>query len=334
MASPSSSFSNTDTIASGSVSVSQNEFNQFHSIDRILFTRLLVSLGREANEAMQVMAYLIWLEKMSRDFRLVSKLLDASDFLLHELVNEVVLALVCIETDQFPRDSNVLKDLRLTQSVTHTSITIPYLLQNRVAIIQAITKIINDVCIKAFTDIVQKVEGEKAEIKRSLMNPMVQPVYFDCTDHVVPRHNNTIANWCRYEPESNHHQVMVSDVLKGSELMSTSGARRNVPPDERTIFLTFSKGYPISEAEVRDYFSRRYGDMIEEVYMQEAGMLEQALYARLVVRGNATHLIESVLEGKGKVKFSINGKHVWARKYVRKTTKSPPTSPSLSPFLL
>ncbi|KAI9098462.1 hypothetical protein K1719_025087 [Acacia pycnantha] len=332
MASP-SSFSNTDTIASGSVSVSQNEFNQFHSIDRILFTRLLVSLGREANEAMQVMAYLIWLEKMSRDFRLVSKLLDASDYLLHELVNEVVLALVCIETDQFPRDSNVLKDLRLTQSVTHTSLTIPYLLQNRVAIIQAVTKIINDVCIKAFTDIVQKVEGEKAVIKRSLTNPMVQPVYYDSTDHVVPQHNNTIANWCRYEPQSNHHQMMDCDVFKGLEL-SPSGARRNVPPDERTIFLTFSKGYPISEAEVRDYFSRRYGDMIEEVYMQEAGMLEQALYARLVVRGNAIHLIETVLEGKGKVKFSIYGKHVWARKYVRKTTKSPPTSPSISPSLL
>lgn len=29
-----------------------------------------------------------------------------------------------------------------------------------------------------------------------------------------------------------------------------------VPPDERTIFLTFSKGYPISENEVRDFFTR------------------------------------------------------------------------------
>lgn len=29
-----------------------------------------------------------------------------------------------------------------------------------------------------------------------------------------------------------------------------------VPVDERTIFLTFSKGYPITEREVRDFFTR------------------------------------------------------------------------------
>lgn len=35
------------------------------------------------------------------------------------------------------------------------------------------------------------------------------------------------------------------------------GERRlEVPADERTIFLTFSKGYPISENEVRDFFTR------------------------------------------------------------------------------
>ncbi|XP_028797048.1 uncharacterized protein LOC114752471 [Neltuma alba] len=302
-------------------SCSQNEFNQFHNIDRILFTRLLVSLGREPNEAMQVMAYLIWLEKMSKDFRLVSKLLSASDSLLRDLVNEVVLALSCIEGDQFPHDSNLIKDLRLTQSITQRSVTIRYLLQNREPIVHAITKIINDVCIRAFTDIVQKVGSEKAMIRRSQINPGVQPAYYDSTRHAVQPRHNTIA---QYESQNDE----VSKMLKRLELSITS-AGRNVPPDERTIFLTFSKGYPISEAEVRDYFSRRYGDMIEEVCMQEVEMMEQPLYARLVVRGNAIDLIDAVLEGKGKVKFSINGKHVWARKYIRKT-KSPPTSPSYS----
>lgn len=30
-----------------------------------------------------------------------------------------------------------------------------------------------------------------------------------------------------------------------------------IPPENRTIFLTFSKGYPISESEVRHYFTRQ-----------------------------------------------------------------------------
>ncbi|XP_054786014.1 uncharacterized protein LOC129292489 [Prosopis cineraria] len=156
MASPSSS-SSTDS-STGSVTVSQNEFNHFHNIDRILFTRLLASLGREPNEAMQVMAYLIWLENMTKDFRLVSNLLHASDALLNDLVNEVVFALICIESNQLPRDANAVNDLRLTEGVTRRSVTVRYLLENRACIIGAITKIINDVCIRAFTDIVQRVK--------------------------------------------------------------------------------------------------------------------------------------------------------------------------------
>ncbi|KAF7811604.1 uncharacterized protein G2W53_032580 [Senna tora] len=103
-----------------------------------------------------------------------------------------------------------------------------------------------------------------------------------------------------------------------------------VPRDERTIFLTFSKGYPISEAEVRDYFSRRFGDIIEGIYMQEVNLMEQPLYARLVVRSNAINVIDVFLEGTGKVKFCINRKHVWAWKYVR---KSPSPSPGRLAFM-
>jgi hypothetical protein len=61
--------------------------------------------------------------------------------------------------------------------------------------------------------------------------------------------------------------------------------------------------------------------------MQEVSAEEQPLYARLVVTSAA--VIHSVLQGQSKAKFTINGKHVWARKYVRKNLKS--SSPSKSP---
>lgn len=60
--------------------------------------------------------------------------------------------------------------------------------------------------------------------------------------------------------------------------------------------------------------------------MQDVLPTEQPLYARLVIRSEATHLIDHFLENNGKVKFSINGKHVWARKYVRKSQFEPGTS--------
>ncbi|KAF3614622.1 hypothetical protein FXO38_35551 [Capsicum annuum] len=90
---------------------------------------------------------------------------------------------------------------------------------------------------------------------------------------------------------------------------------KEVAPDDRTVFLTFSKGYPITETEVKDFFTRKFGEDVEAVYMQEVTEEEQALYARLVTRSPAA--LEAIVEG-GKAKYNINGKHVWARKYVKK----------------
>ncbi|KAF7811605.1 uncharacterized protein G2W53_032581 [Senna tora] len=72
----------------------------------------------------------------------------------------------------------------------------------------------------------------------------------------------------------------------------------------------------------------RFGEIIEGIYMQEVNLMEQPLYARLVVRSNAINVIDVFLKGTRKVKFCINRKHVWARKYV---PKSPSPSPSPSP---
>ncbi|KAK4356688.1 hypothetical protein RND71_025659 [Anisodus tanguticus] len=91
---------------------------------------------------------------------------------------------------------------------------------------------------------------------------------------------------------------------------------KEVPPDDRTVFLTFSKGYPISETEVKEFFTRKFGEDVEEVYMQEVNDEEQALYARLVTRSLVA--LEAIVDG-GRAKYNINGKHVWARKYVKKT---------------
>lgn len=57
----------------------------------------------------------------------------------------------------------------------------------------------------------------------------------------------------------------------------------------------------------------------------------QPLYARLVLRPDSS--TDVVLNGKTRAKFSINGKHVWARKFVRKNPNKSPSapSPSLSP---
>ncbi|KAG8390663.1 hypothetical protein BUALT_Bualt01G0107000 [Buddleja alternifolia] len=111
-------------------------------------------------------------------------------------------------------------------------------------------------------------------------------------------------------------------INSGEEISNVEEEGEDIPADDRTIFLTFSKGYPISEDEVRDYFTRRFGDFIEDIIMQEVGEDEQVLYARMVVARRSTAVINGIVGGN-KEKYSINGKHVWARKYVKKS-RSPP----------
>lgn len=274
---PPSCFSSLDPI-NCTVTVTQSQFKAFHKVDRTLFTRLVVALGREAKEAMQVVAYVLWLEKIGRDQKIVARLSTASEAVLQEVVGEAVLALACMESGQVPPECNPMRELRLTQSLSNTNLSFPYLLHNRLPIMATITKLIDDVCIRAFSDIVQRVEGERALVHRTLVNPnpMVRPLYFDPSpsEHHLPHahahgqhqfvapppppqqhppppvatHNT--ANWCGGHPS----------MLRGLEVGSSSSPlmRRPVivPPDERTIFLTFSKGYFISEPELRDYFSR------------------------------------------------------------------------------
>lgn len=58
--------------------------------------------------------------------------------------------------------------------------------------------------------------------------------------------------------------------------------------------------------------------------MQDVEPPEQPLYARLVIYPEAKPVIEHFLGGKnGKVKFVINGKHVWARNFFRRAPTSP-----------
>ncbi|KAL8251847.1 hypothetical protein R6Q59_035540 [Mikania micrantha] len=93
-----------------------------------------------------------------------------------------------------------------------------------------------------------------------------------------------------------------------------------VPPDDRTIFLTFSKGYPLSQNEIIRYFTSMFGDFIQSIHMQPVEPGIQPLFARIVVR--CPSLVRAVVDRDGqhgKSKYIINGKHVWARKFVPRT---------------
>ncbi|KAI3737164.1 hypothetical protein L2E82_27159 [Cichorium intybus] len=94
----------------------------------------------------------------------------------------------------------------------------------------------------------------------------------------------------------------------------TPAKTMKIQPDDRTLFVTFSRGYPVAEWEVREFFYGLFGECIESFYMQEVAAGEHALFAKIVL--NHLSYIHAVLSGGTKAKFTINGKHVWMRKFI------------------
>ncbi|EEF38483.1 uncharacterized protein LOC8263380 [Ricinus communis] len=387
MASLYSAFSSSNPLSAPTVS--QEHFNAFHNIDRLLYTRLLFSLDRDPAQSMQVMALFLWLERSGHVNDFVSKMLLLPDTLINSIADEAVICLNCIESDQFhfyPDNSSTHDNIPLIHCVSKTGISLQFFHENRLTILRAVSKIVAEVCLRAFEDIVKQAEKFKSAaivahegrnrqettkpvyFYGPMINPAVLPVLYDyqpgSSQFMSGGHQFGGSQFMSGGHQFGSSQFMSGggysgNLLHGSDPYDLSVQRQvlnnqtgdmfshlqicpteeekdniNMAVDDRTIFLTFSKGYPISESEVKEFFTRKYGDCIETIYMQEVLVGDhQPLYARLIVRSPT--LIEVVLEGKSKAKFSINGKHVWARKYIRKNPRflsplSPPQSASPS----
>ncbi|KAK9073403.1 hypothetical protein SSX86_007727 [Deinandra increscens subsp. villosa] len=104
--------------------------------------------------------------------------------------------------------------------------------------------------------------------------------------------------------------------MDSSQMVVSRAQNTEIQPDERTLFVTFSRGYPVGEWEVREFVTRLFGDCIESYYMQEVPIGEHALFAKIVL--HHASFIHMVLAGETKAKFTINGKQVWMRKFIPK----------------
>ncbi|XP_057763549.1 uncharacterized protein LOC130984001 [Arachis stenosperma] len=250
-----------------SFTVSEEEFKVFHRIDREVYRTLTMDLKRDPSECMQVMGMWLWLERIG--FRnVVYKIFSLPTPLVNDLAEETLTCLNAMLPSSLERD---MDSIPLLQSVLDKDISLQFLHQHHADAVQGVAKMVQEVCIRAFSDIKMMVMQQQ---------------------HRVENRNN-----------------------------GGSGGGEVVPAEARTMFVTFSKGYRVAERELRDFLTMAYGDCIEALYMQEVQHPNhQPLFARIVFRKPST--IDVVLRGATKVKFSINGKDVWARKFVPKNSTS------------
>ena len=252
------------------VIVTKEEFNLFYSVDRQLFTRLLVTLGREISQSINVMAFLMWLERKSKYYNLVSKILQQwSDVMLSNLADEVVVILNCIGSSHYPNTFVGKSKLPLIQHICRFNVTLEFFHEKRLEVITGVTKIINDVCVRSFTDIIEKVNYDRTMKEQDLY---LSNIYGDVNiathiqSNMVPYSPNVIPMEQQIDvPQVNEFlaNLNLDDIyIADTGIVTSTGngddKRKEIKNlvDDRTLFMTFSKGYPISENEIREFFTR------------------------------------------------------------------------------
>ncbi|MED6176764.1 hypothetical protein PIB30_091386 [Stylosanthes scabra] len=256
-------------------SLTTQELHHFHKTDRKLFCFLIFKLRHDITESLLIMALWLWLEHIGYP-NLIHAIMKLQNqpYLVEAMVDEAVACLMCLETENSNR-----RVLVLMKKLIERDISIRIFQERRVIVMMSPKNTPNN--------------------NLSTFPGLRHPFFGDIID-MMTKAPQEVAT----EASSNHgllHQK-IWDGKKPSD---------DVPKEDRTMFLTFSRGYPVTEKEVRELFG---DECVESVNMGSGGNDgRQKLYAVMVLKEVAT--IDRILKGKRMAKLHINGKHIWTRKY-------------------
>ncbi|OVA18220.1 hypothetical protein BVC80_1835g650 [Macleaya cordata] len=327
----------------------------FHKIDRELYSRLVIDLGCDIMQSMEMISLWWWLEDVGYP-NLILKMVALPNEVVNALAEEALTSLHCIvSSTPPPPPHNSITQLLVTLTLLDGNhISLEYLHQNRERAITKILTSVNKVCISVFQDIVQQaLFSNQSPIPDQQAHMMMVP---NPTVNLVGPSTGPDPAASLIQQQQQHNVQLQPIIVFGSGITSVlnplgtatgvyGGAGEGssslnpmaepwappkneeeeeeeeeevipAPEDDRTLFVTFSRGYPIPERDVLYFFVRRYGDCIENIYMQQKEGNKQPLHARVVFYSASK--ISEVLEGNERVKFTINGRHIFARRYESK----------------
>ncbi|VVB00792.1 unnamed protein product [Arabis nemorensis] len=261
------------------------------------------------NQSHQVIGFLFLLEQNHYARNLISSLVSLPDAFINAVANEIVVCLSFLYNNDYfssmffgANNNNYNFDqsvIPLIIRITGGRLSLSVLNQNRERLLLGLRNILTNVCHRAFEDLCARAERYNKEKILAL------------------EREKTIENL---------KKIRLSAPQGTSSRLSVQKETTHKPSVQQVWVPT---RYPISEEEIRVYFTKKFGEVIEETVMQEVEENEQPLYARMVLKMRYVSKMEEIVCGRNRNKYTINGKHVWARKYVRKNLTSS-ASPSSS----
>ncbi|KAH0853851.1 hypothetical protein HID58_092809, partial [Brassica napus] len=282
------------------------QLHDFYVQERLLFVKLVQKFSRSPAESLLVMATWLWLEDFGFE-HIFSVIMALNDPLIAALANEAVLCFRCLESEEPP---NGFSQIPVTAEFMDISLQIIY--QNRYSAITGIKNFLTTVCSRIFSDIVQQV------LPSSYITSHNQPLIIPGFPHPTFGSINVMPSVASLDNFSSRNLFPIPSGIWGwnASCIATE--------NDRTLFLTFSRGIPVSEAEVRLVFTEKYGENCAKgVHIPKYGgnlpnenlnsnqdVQQQSLYGRLVLDSVVT--VDRILMGESKQKFYIDGKPIWA----------------------
>ncbi|KAH0465928.1 hypothetical protein IEQ34_006031 [Dendrobium chrysotoxum] len=278
----------------------------FHRQERDFFNRLVHRLGQPRLAMHWVMSLWLWFESIGHhDFiRHVSSSPD------HVVLRFLAEAYACLHRLIFNTSSDQEEDEQLPLTNTHLladPIGLSFFDHHRHAALKGVVYFLKNVSEIIFDDHIMEIATRQvlSSDRLHIWRPSVQQSVGE-------------------EPS---HQLLQQHSCTSSALMLNPIARpwspetEQWPEEQRSMFITFSRGYPLTRDEIKDFFNMKFGwPCVERVMIERAPMGMEPMYGRVVFTD--TSMIVAVLNGQKTAKFMIKGRHLWARMYVpRHSTK-------------
>ncbi|KAK2392153.1 hypothetical protein QL285_065542 [Trifolium repens] len=283
--------------------ISTEELYLFHRMDRKIFSILVIQLARNPCQSLLVMALWLWLENFGYP-SLISKLVGISLNTINDVAQEAESCLMCLELANFPIPNN--GGLLLTTTILGVEISLQLFKLRRYSIIYGVKNVLNETCARIFDDILLRVLGTTHVSRLIPPYPYYRPMIN------IPKFPHRLFGKF---PPTNFEEF--DRDLFGQRIWENRISFDYLEDEDKTLFLTFSKGFPVTREEVRYFFKIKYGvNCIKGIRMGRRNSNGQVLHATMVV--NNLETLDIILNGRRVAKFSFNRKHIWARKYERR----------------
>ncbi|KAL2460875.1 hypothetical protein Adt_44295 [Abeliophyllum distichum] len=125
---------------------------------------------------------------------------------------------------------------------------------------------------------------------------------------------NPFATPFEYVPEGKNVALLSSGFNEMNPFArSFTRPFEHAPEDDRSLFMTFSHGFPLAWFEIREYLTEVYGNCVEYVHNHRRADGRSAEFGKIVF--TTSHMPCAIMQGREVVRHVIRNRPVWLKRF-------------------